>query len=160
MIITRKIKIGKHDCQTPGRRCHNARFFMSRPNVAATRFLYQSLQAIPFQTNGKHLFRALPQRDSMLRDYIYCAALITRKLDYRVAVACRSTIRDTRPYYSNYSTSNGGSMQKRARLALNKSIPSWIRSTSFAARMPPHAVLPSRHNNTAHRRPSRESQQI
>jgi polyphosphate kinase len=59
-IITRKLKMGKYDSYTPGGRYHNAKDFMSFPNVGPAKFLYKALKAIQFQTNGQSLFSALP----------------------------------------------------------------------------------------------------
>jgi polyphosphate kinase len=65
-IITRKLKMGKNDSYTPGGRYHNAKDYMSFPNVGPAKFLYKTLKAIQFQTNGQSLFSALQQRDIML----------------------------------------------------------------------------------------------
>jgi polyphosphate kinase len=65
-MITRKLKMGKYDSYTPGGRYHNAKDFISFPNVGPARFLYPSLKPIKFQTHGHHIFDAIQQRDIML----------------------------------------------------------------------------------------------
>jgi polyphosphate kinase len=65
-IVTRKLKMGKYDSYTPGGRYHNAKDFMSFPNVGPSKFLYHPLKAIQFQTDNRSLFSALQQRDIML----------------------------------------------------------------------------------------------
>jgi polyphosphate kinase len=65
-MITRKLKMGKYDSYTPGGRYHNAKDFISFPNVGPARFLYKPLQAIKFNPDNQSLFHAIQQRDIML----------------------------------------------------------------------------------------------
>lgn len=65
-LITRKLKMGKFDSFTPGGRYHNAKDFISFPNVGPDKFLYRPLQPIKFQVRDQSLFDAIAQRDIML----------------------------------------------------------------------------------------------
>ncbi len=65
-MITRKLKMGKYDSYTPGGRYHNAKDFISFPNVGPARFLYPPLKPIKFQTHGRDIFQAIQVRDIML----------------------------------------------------------------------------------------------